>query len=109
MNAGEVVTLLNYRGITKKQETIKYLASKYDLYNEKTDENKYPGLDRVKMTRLIDAMSSDLRIAEIARQSGSTLSRVHYYINRERIDTEKVYGISLLKNKKDVERVKSFL
>lgn len=107
MNAGEVVKLLKEKGMVRSEATVKYLAAKYKLYNDV--DSPRPGLNPKKIKKLIKVLSSSHRVAEIARSSGVSYSKVNYYILKYRIPTIKEFGVMLIRSKKDVEYVKSLL
>lgn len=108
MNAADVVKLLEKKGITRSESSIKYIARKYGLYLSE-DPASRTGLDPKKVQVLVGVLSSPLRVAEIARQCSVTYSHINYYIMKYKVPVRKICGISVLKNKKDLDYVKSFL
>lgn len=107
MNVADVVNLLEKNGVKRTTHAIKYLASKFNLYN---DNNKArPGLDPNKIKKLVAVLTSPNRVAEIARQYNCSYSKVNYYILKNHIAIEKIYGNVIIKKDKDAEYVKSFL
>lgn len=108
MNAADVVKLLEEKDVKRSVSSIWNAAHKYNLYNSK-DKSLRSGLDPKKMKDWVGVVTSPLRVAEIARQSDTTYSKVNYYIMKYKIPTVKTYGVHLLKNKKDLNYVKSFL
>lgn len=107
MNIPDVVELLKQNGIIRTESAIKFIAKKHGLYN-KSDSTR-PGLDSKKVATFVTVASSPLRITEVARKSGTTYSKVNYYILKHRIAVVKEFGVTLFKNKEDVKYVKSFL
>jgi len=108
MNAADVVRLLSAGGIKRSESSIKYIAHKYDLYNSR-ELSIRSGLDPCKIKKLVGALTSPLRVAAIAHNASVSYSKVNYYIMKYKIPTVKIYGTILLKNKKDLDYVKSFL
>ena len=107
MNIPDVVELLKQNGVIRTESAVKFIAKKYGLYNK--SDSPRPGLDTKIVSRFVKISSSPLRVAEIARGAGTTYSKVNYYILKHRIAVVKEFGVTLLKNKKDIEYVKSFL
>lgn len=107
MKVVEVVELLKEKGITMTRQNVYTLAHKYSLFTPKGDSTLQPGLqlDPKKAKDLVEVLSSDLLLSNIASINDTTLSQVDYYIRKGYIHTTEKYGRKLLKNKKDLEYV----
>lgn len=107
MNAKDVVVLLKEKGVERTEAAIKYIGTKFDLYND--NGKARPGIDPKKADKLIAVLTSPNRVAEIAKDCNCSYSRVNYYILKHHIATEKIFGNVVIKDKKDTEYVKNIL
>jgi hypothetical protein len=110
MNAGDVVKLLEQEGIVRTESSIKFLASKFNLYKD-VDKSvePYPGFDPEKVADLVRVFTSPLLLTSIASLKGVSRDKVNYICLSRYIPLEKRYGKVMLKNEGDLERVYSEL
>ena len=105
MKVKEAVEYLKSKGIIRSEGAIKYISSKHDLKDPENNRS----LDPKKIELLGEVLSSPLRVAEVARSCSTLYSNVNYYILKNKIETEQIFGVTLFKNKKDMEQCQKIL
>lgn len=99
MTIKEARAYLIEKGHTRTEGALKHLVKKYDLHFDNPLKSR--SLDPNKIKLLGEVLTSPLRVAEVARISGTSYSTVNYFILKHKIETERKYGVMLFKHEKD--------
>lgn len=112
MTVKEAAIYLKKRGIDLTIQGIREIDKHHGLREDGNESHRgrtpSVDLDPQKVKQLADVHLSDAAVAKIVEETNVSYSRVYYYINKQRINTVKIYGRLLIKSKKDAEHVRNY-